>query len=221
MIRSFVPALLWLLLCACGGGKQIPKDVSAPAKPPKSELTDTLPVKVTTNDVPDNVVVLSTANAEEKTNEAMNHVILRLKGELGYKPQKPAGDAVLDTGGPFNMKAQTKKTSYVTGLSGSGVLFDEDIFVRIEIVSLGFLAYAPDSAREGRLESVAFPTGIKQLKIGEEAGTVNGKKCFNYECVMGLKVLGMLEDGTYATQIAYVPGMVVITDDFKMKLKVR
>lgn len=221
MIKTCLTALLLLLLCACGGGKQTPKNVGGSVTLPQSELTDTFPVKVTTSDIPANIVVMTTAESDVKANQAMNKVIQRLKGVGAYRLQRPVGDVVRDKGGPLNMRAQTKKISYVTGLAGTGVFSDDDIFVRAEIVSLDFMAHHADSVPEGRLIDVAFPSGSKKLKVGSHPAIVNAKDSFSYSCVIGLKVLGMLEDGTYAEEIAYITGTVIIPNDFKMRLHTR
>jgi hypothetical protein len=221
MIKICSTALVLLFLCACGGGKQTPKNVGGTVTLPQSELTDTLPVKVTTSDIPANIVVMTTAEADKKADQAMNKVIQALKGVGAYHLRQPVGDAVRDQGGPLNMRAQTKKISYVTGLAGTGVFSDDDIFVRAEIVSLDFMAHQADSVLEGRLVDVDFPEGNKKLKVGDHPAVVNAKECFSYSCVIGLKVLGMLEDGTYAREIAYITGTVIIPNDFKMRVRTR
>jgi hypothetical protein len=220
MTRIVLPILVLLAFCACNSPKQL-KNVSAPVQEPVVVLTDTLPVTVITHDIPDDILVLSTADVKEKTDQAMNAVLLRLKGSYDYQPQTLAGDVARGRGGPFDKETQVKKMSYVTGLSGTGVLFNEDIFIRMEIVSLEFLAHDALSEKEGRLVEVDFPDGVKRLKIGDQAATLEGHPAFAYECKIGLSVLGMLEDGTYAVQRAYITGMVAIPDGFPMELQVK
>jgi hypothetical protein len=219
MTKLLFSALAVVLLCACSPEKHF-RDVSAPAqKKAAAGFTDTLPVMVTTTDIPEHPLVLSSANAKEKIDQAMNNVMLRLKGSLVHQPQVPAGDAALNTGGPFQIDAQVRKMTYVTGITETGTFFSDDMSVGIEIVSIDFVASDTTSEKEGRLVSVRFPDGKRKLKLEGVAAVFNAKPSFAYECNVGVKVFGQLEDGTYAAERTTVKAKVVIANDFEMELK--